>query len=65
MTDERGETPRPPEVPKQTPEPGTTEPIPEAVPPVLKPDSLLDRLQSEAARARGAKQSGKSGSSHT
>ncbi len=68
MLDERGETPRPPEVPEKAPESGATPPVlpkPEAETSVPKPDSLLDKLQSEATRTIGAGKSGQSGSSHT
>ncbi|MCL5435043.1 MAG: hypothetical protein M1405_01505 [Patescibacteria group bacterium] len=60
MPRETGEIPTVPppnEVSRKTPKPGDTQAI-------SNPD-LLDRLQSEAARTRGAKQAGQIGNSHT
>ncbi len=67
MTDERGETPRPPEVHKKTPEPEAPKaPGAEAVKPVPEPDELLSKLQGEAARTLGVRQTEhRRGSSHT
>lgn len=61
MEEETRETPTalPSESSKKIPKPNET------VAPAPKPDPLLDKLQSEAARTIGAGQSGQSGSSHS